>query len=338
MRVLLAIILLSQLAQAQFIAPIAAERDRRWLDTTGSYKHLLAGTYSAGILWSNNNGYSWTARNTGIGALAQVTGITFIGTCAFFSTWDGRTGATTYGTVYFSSDEGLHWTERTSGLGNFNFNTIYASGTSLWAGSNGGGVYFSADSGKTWATRNSGLSGYALYINCFILQTGTTIYAGTAGAGCYKSTNSGTLWASTVVALTAMSIMSMACPNTTDLYCGSGNGDLRKTSNGGSSWITRTASAWINNMIVVSSTEMYLANNSTGGIYMGGMIVSTDDGVTLTQSNVGLPTDPYTLTVIKIGTQTYVTGSSTGIFYMSGKFNTWIKRSSTAVFSMGRYP
>ncbi len=94
-----------------------------------SGSNVFAGTYSAGVFLSTNNGANWRAINNGM-TNSVVYAITTIGTNVF---------AGTYGSgVFLSTDNGANWKAVNNGLTRLNVISFAVIGSNFFAGTDGG--------------------------------------------------------------------------------------------------------------------------------------------------------------------------------------------------------
>src|SRR5208283_3567836 len=98
--------------------------------------NLIIGTYS-GFYYSTNDGSSWDSTTNDISDNWGTV----------FTTYNGVIYAGTYAYgIYFSKDNGMHWTTMNNGLPNgMEITSIVATGNNLFAGSFGNGVYLSTN-------------------------------------------------------------------------------------------------------------------------------------------------------------------------------------------------
>ncbi len=148
--------------------------------------YLFAGTNGGdGIYRSTDGGDSWHPANNGItnqsvnGLAANDSG--FI------------VAATDFG-VFFSPDNGLHWTDRSTGLPASYILAVAAGQNNTWfVGTFGNGVYRSTDNGITWEEKNNGLN--HLFINSIVVDPNRNIFLGPeTGSEIYRSTDNGETW------------------------------------------------------------------------------------------------------------------------------------------------
>jgi photosystem II stability/assembly factor-like uncharacterized protein len=107
----------------------------------------------------------------------------------FVSSGASMFAGTCGGGIYISSDSGIGWISRNSGLADWYVRAIVSNGTTVIAGTSTG-IYRSTNAGKNWALENLGLTYHS--VNC-LLTKGTKLFAGTQG-GVYVSIDDGISW------------------------------------------------------------------------------------------------------------------------------------------------
>jgi photosystem II stability/assembly factor-like uncharacterized protein len=191
---------------------------------------ILAGTSSAGVYRSTDEGQTWIPATTGLNGNARTvwdiaadSTNTFVATSSgvFRSTNDGALWvqatsgipdstvltlcaaqgmllAGTYTAVYKSTNNGGNWTAATTGLPlPSQAESIVKAGSSLFVGMYSG-VYRSTDNGGAWVKVSSGLpSGpdiRSLFVYDGPLPSGPTLFAGLKQRGVYISSDNGESW------------------------------------------------------------------------------------------------------------------------------------------------
>ena len=153
--------------------------------------NLLAGT-NGGVFNTTNNGTSWVSSSTGLRA-AIVSSIVKKGSDLFagVSTDASVNEERIKGGLFISSNNGVTWSERITGLTNTDVTSLVAVGNDLFAGTHRGGVFYSADNGSNWTDVNNGINADEVVVN--LLSDGNKIFANTYG-GVFYSTNKGQSW------------------------------------------------------------------------------------------------------------------------------------------------
>ncbi|MCX6138643.1 MAG: T9SS type A sorting domain-containing protein [Ignavibacteriales bacterium] len=158
----------------------------RGLDSS-SGTNVIAGT-DYGVVFSTNNGTSWTAVSTGL--TSGVYSFAVSGTNLFAGTEAG---------VFVSTNNGTIWTSANTGLTGTYVRALAVSlngsgGMNLFAGTFGG-VFLSTNNGTSWSAVNYLLpknGNGRIRVNALAVF-GTNLFAGTYG-GIFLSTNNGTSW------------------------------------------------------------------------------------------------------------------------------------------------
>lgn len=183
--------------------------------------YLIAGTYVSydtrpqyhgGVLFSPNNGESWTVSEL---APVAVFSLAVSGNHIFAGSGLG---------FFYSTDYGISWTAANTGLTNNDVISLGISGGSLFAGT-GGGVFRSTLDGTDWTEANNGLTNLStLAFTTF----GTFLFAGTNG-GVFLSTNNGANWTDVSEGLWGWTwpVYALAISGS-DLYAGTYSGVWRR--------------------------------------------------------------------------------------------------------------
>ena len=195
---------------------------------------------SLGLYLSQDGGATWMVKNSGR-TYHQVASIAVLGTTLFVSsnsipyqstdnggTWStvstltnvgcdvvyasgsnlwisGQGSFPTYSGIWLSTDSGLTWTQKSTGLSSPNINSFAVIGSNVFAGDKYAGVYLSIDNGDHWNLVNTGLSDTG--IQC-LTSWGTKLYAGTQ-SGVFLTTNNGTIWTAENTGLTTTNVHSI---------------------------------------------------------------------------------------------------------------------------------
>ena len=154
-----------------------------YLFAGGSYNEFSG---SGGVYRSADNGETGTQIISGLGF--SLTGR--ITMAIVVNGLQVLTGLDYGGGVFSSTDNGLHWTEKDSGITNKNVVALFKNGTNFFAGTRGGGIFRSIDSGANWTPVNSGLTNMGVFS---FAASGAKLFAGT-GNGVFLSTDSGASW------------------------------------------------------------------------------------------------------------------------------------------------
>jgi photosystem II stability/assembly factor-like uncharacterized protein len=262
---------------------------------------IVLGTWGSGVYRSSDYGANWTISNTGInnkyiwaideydlGLIASTEG-------GMYKSEDGghtweKIGldkidvrslsisgediyvGTLFGGVYYSSDSGLNWLERSKGIANALVSTVVASDNNIWAGTKGIGVYLSTNNGNNWTKK--GLE--KLYINA-ITVSGNNIFVGT-DKGIYYSNNMGGSWAEKNNGLGHVYVKYLLIHNN-NIYAATHEGGIYYSTDNGENW-NQTNTGETNKYpqcIVAIGNTIYSGTNR-------GIFSSNDNGSTWKES------------------------------------------------------
>jgi ligand-binding sensor domain-containing protein len=193
-------------------------------------------------------------------------------------------------------------------------NCLAASGTKLFAGTNGNGVYISTNNGTNWTPANSGIENSGVLDLAF---SGQSLFAGTYD-GLFKSTNDGSNWTEVNIGLLSDYVTNIAVSGS-KIYAGSVY-SIYFSSDYGTSWINLNTitGTWA---LDISDTSLFASFNSGKGVYR-----STNDGVSWVPVNNGLTN--IVLTFCFNGSNIYAGTYSGGVFLSSDNGANWIMKSN----------
>ena len=189
--------------------------------------NTFAGTEGGGVFLSTNDGASWSAAGSGLTAssIRALLTLQSAGALALKHRGSASPGASVFaGTeagVFLSTDNGTSWSAASTGLTSSDILSLGASGTNLFAGTNGAGIFLSTDNGSLWNAVNSGLG--ELHVRAIASVAGE-IFAGTDG-GVFRSTTGGSLWSAVDTGLTTAQILSLSVSGT-NLFAGTAGGGV----------------------------------------------------------------------------------------------------------------
>jgi photosystem II stability/assembly factor-like uncharacterized protein len=164
----------------------------QWVQTNGpegghincfavSGTNIFAGG-TGGVFLSTNNGTNWTTPSYP-NNIGQVLSLAVSGTNLF--------AGGNHGWVRLSTDNGITWNPRNTGLPIANYGALTFHDGNIFAGSDSG-VFRSTNNGLNWTAVNTGLPS-PVRVGSFG-SIDTIIFAGTWGNGLFRSTNGGSSW------------------------------------------------------------------------------------------------------------------------------------------------
>lgn len=105
------------------------------------------------------------------------------------------------GGVFLSTDYGVTWTEKNTGLTDLTSRVIIRFNSELFLGTEGSGIFKSADNGENWTASSSGLPSGAEVVGLAALNS--NIFAACKGGGMFLSADNGATWTKLTNGLTA---------------------------------------------------------------------------------------------------------------------------------------
>jgi photosystem II stability/assembly factor-like uncharacterized protein len=178
--------------------------------------------------------------------------------------------------IYLTTDNGIHWTLRSSDLPRFIIHCIAVSDSNIFIGFFG--VYRSTNNGLTWFKADSGLPHGS---PSALLAFNGNVFS-TVNNTVYRSTNNGSSWSPAGAGLPSTLAYDFTVSDSS-IFLGTDSGLYRSASNG-ENW-TRIGSGIPNIPVYTLSASLgCLLAGTSGGIYR-----STDCGSSWSQANSGLP-------------------------------------------------
>ncbi|MGH9936091.1 MAG: Ig-like domain-containing protein, partial [Blastocatellia bacterium] len=301
---------------------------------------LLVGT-SNGVFVSADDGQNWSASSAGLNA--DVSGFARIGAnlfaaggCAWRSTDEGRswtprcvpgvginslavTGSTLFAGgnngVYRSNDEGQNWTEVNNGLTDRRLRVLVSSGTTLFAGTDGGGVFRSTNQGQNWAPVNAGLTNLNIHS---LAPTEIGLLAGSNGGGVFLSTDQGQNWRAINIGLTQRSVSSLLASGS-NLFAGTYGGFVYRSTDRGQNWIQVNEAPL--NIGVASLTVA--GEDLLVGTFGGGVFRTSNQSQNLTATNAGL-TAPIVRSLFADGVTLFAATGGLGVLRSTDRGRNWV--------------
>ncbi|GAB1429956.1 hypothetical protein MASR2M18_07890 [Ignavibacteria bacterium] len=211
--------------------------------------------------------------------------------------------------VFRSTDNGVTWQKKSSGLNALSVTCLLQLGNYQYAGTYGGGVYRSSDNGDSWQQNISGLN--SLYVYCLI-KFGDYLYVGMDN-GVYSSSDNGDNWRSSGLStLTIYTLLQFG----DYLYAGTGKG-VYSSSDDGYSWQQKNSGLNTLSFYTLLQFSDYLyAGGQWGGVHR-----STDKGENWQSSGIN-ETSIYSIT--QFGEYLYVSTFNHGVYLSTDKGDSWI--------------
>lgn len=233
----------------------------RALTSTGPDTFFAATNYlPCSIYRSIDNGLSWTEVDSGLDMVRDIaassSGDIFVGTD------DG---------IFFSSDKGLTWTRRSTGMVSFVVDNMVAKGNSIWIGTMSVGSWETTDFGKSWHDFSEDV----------VASDPAGNLLSSDGS---RSTDNGVTWSPYVTLPQGHQINSVAFDDSGNVFVATTDSNVFFSSDTGGHWTKRSDG-------LVSSTNC-LALDGSGHLYAGtwgnGLYRTTDNGITWEHVEISL--------------------------------------------------
>ena len=186
---------------------------------------LITGTNSSGIYISGNNGESWTQANSGLTNLSILElGIDV----------NDRIYASTQGGIFVSTDNAGSWQQLNLGIEPtwfYDFDII--NGNGLFSSTEKYGILHSTNNGLNWNTSHEGIP--VLSARNIVANNASEIFLNANGS-IYYSSNSGESWEIRDNGLIETNVISMEIDSDGNLYAGTIDSGLFRSSDKGISW------------------------------------------------------------------------------------------------------
>lgn len=242
-----------------------------WSRTTnGSVNYKSAASVGNDVWVGGSDGkvYKTTKVNTGLvgyltGSVNSVNGVDFVTSTVGYACGDG-------GTVYRTSDGGLTWTLKNSGLPNVKFNCVSFRDAAVGViGGNNGTAYVTTNSGDSWTafttgtTRNILAAHYYPTIIYFVGEWGTIL----------TTTGSPTL--TSVKSRTRTDIRGISGINSSEVHLTGGGGFIRNNKNSSTEFLNFEVNPMMANLVGIAFSD---ANTGFAISSLNDAIIKTTNG------------------------------------------------------------
>jgi len=280
---------------------------------------IFAGTLTAGIFLSTDNGATWSAANSGI-TNTNILSLITNGTTIFAGTSGGG--------VFVSTNNGTSWIAANNGLTNLTIRSMAINGTSIFAGTDFGGIFLSTNNGASWAPINNGLTNYSSNVIWTLVENAGIIYAGASGE-IFSSSNNGSTWVSLGTMQNFADVKSIAVSGN-NIFIGAQTQGVLLSTNNGTTWTQ--ANTGINNLYTTSF--VLNGTNIIAGTLIGAFI-SSNNGSSWTSLN----TNNLTIWSMAINNTSVFLGTwNDGVWVRSINSITNISNIETPKNNMAIYP
>lgn len=269
---------------------------------------IFAGTQSTGMFISSDGGSNWSADDSGI-VISDINSFAVLGSDIFTNCFQEYYGNA--GSLYSTNNNGNNWTDITSNLNSYSdITAIVASGGEVFAATDNDAVYVSADSGMTWNT-SSNLGNLEITA---LFATPNNLFAAT-NSGMFQSPDGGTTWlsASSGIAAADITVLSFA-QGPSALYCGSIDGAVYTSTDGGEIWNNVSPSGSFDSIEAITTVGRNVIAGGPEGLFL-----SSDNGMDWNDAfiqNFGITS------LLTVGSNVFA-GTTGGIFVSTNGGSTW---------------
>ncbi|MBN8568886.1 MAG: T9SS type A sorting domain-containing protein [Ignavibacteria bacterium] len=242
-----------------------------WSRTTNGSVNYKSAAFIGNDVWvggSDGKVYKTTKVNTGLvgyltGSVNSVNGVDFVTSTVGYACGDG-------GTVYRTSDGGLTWTLKNTGLPNVKFNCVSFRDAAVGViGGNNGTAYVTTNSGDSWTafttgtTRNILAAHYYPTIIYFVGEWGTIL----------TTTGSPTL--TSVKSRTRTDVRAISGISSSEVHLAGGGGFIRNNKNSSTEFLNFEINPMMANLVGIAFTD---ANTGFAISSLNDAIIKTTNG------------------------------------------------------------
>ncbi|MFN3306930.1 MAG: T9SS type A sorting domain-containing protein [Candidatus Kapaibacteriota bacterium] len=266
----------------------------------GTNNVIYAGTFGSGIFVSTDKGQSWTSKNNGLSNLQIF---------AFLNVADTLYAGTLAG-VFRTTDNGNDWESFNNGLFDPYINALaITKDKKLLVGTLYNGLFISTNFGRSWTQMQNDFKNKS--VNCILAKSDGFVLVGTT-SGLYRATQMFDFWGKVDADLkNNNNINTLAVDSSGNIYAGTNNGYIFKSTNNGVNWtqVFFSANTAIYKITVSPQNVVFVAT------YGKGVLRSKDAGTSWEEVNDGLY-NPYATGIATLPTrELFVSTWGNGVFY-----------------------
>lgn len=261
---------------------------------------LYAGTLSQGVYFSSDKGRNWVQRNDSLTNL-NVFAFLEYGNDIFCGTSGG---------IFKTTYQNDSWEQMNNGLTDTYINTLaITSNRKLLAGTLYSGLFISTDFGNSWTQMQNDFASKS--VNCILTKSDGFVFVGTT-SGLYRATQNFDFWGKMDADFkTNNNINTIALDSSGNLYTGTNNGMIYKSTNNGVNWtkVFEITGSPIYKIVVSPNNSIFA---TTWG---NGILRSKNNGQNWELVNDGL-FNPYITSMVYLPTRELFASSwGNGVFY-----------------------
>jgi hypothetical protein len=271
---------------------------------------IYAGAFE-GMYVTTNNGDNWTPINSGLPVSPSYPNVTAV--AAFGSTV--MAGTNNVG-IYASTNNGAHWAKADTGLGSSRMYSLIAINGTAYAGTDSG-LFISEDNGAHWLPRNADMAN--LYYET-LTANDSVVLGGIGSQGiteAYRSTDNGGTWVASGKGLSKNGVQCFLMRDT-DIFLGEYPGTVLRSTDNGRSWVRKGSIPNDNITALLSIGKYFLGGASEYSLYR-----STNDGVSWSRSDSGLPVNIGVSVLLALGGDVFADTYYGGMYRSTDSGATW---------------
>lgn len=277
--------------------------------------YVFVGTHRYGLIYSRDNGMTWTQVSLVPGRSANVRSII-----------ENPAGdiliASTVG-VFLSADSGITWTPMANGLpDSSDVYCLAISGSTIYAGTVDYGMFVTTDNGANWTEINTDFPAGKMVLS--LTASGDTVFAGVENSqnwgGAFLSTNKGANWNAVNTGIPDHAgILSLAVQGN-KAFAGTDGRGIFITDNNGTSWHKSDSGIPANRSVVsfaVHGTFLFAGTSD-------GLFLSTDSGTSY-RAIFALPDEANVQRLSVTGTTIFAGTSRKGVYQSINNCTSWFE-------------
>ena len=280
--------------------------------------YLFAGTYSEGILVSNDSGATWSFSNNGIPDLPIQSGLPHnYPSIEAIHVFNNKIFASTVFGIYVSSDNGNSWSDLNGDILSTNISSLAANSSCVVAGEVQTGIYRSTYGNNYWQRTNSGLTSVSVLD---MAQMGEVIFSAVQNERVFVSLDNGMTWNwagnglnTDAMFLTADSVRALAITTGGQFIAGG----LFQTLDTGNTWVQIPTGFGGKSCAAISTNGIYV------GCYQGKVYYTNDSGLNWQDLSYNLPSEKVNK-VLAFGNNLFAATDGAGLFKLSQNTSSWV--------------
>lgn len=266
----------------------------------GKNNEIYAGSFGSGVYVSTNKGQSWSTKNSGLTNL-QIFAFLIVADTMYVGTLAG---------VFRTTNDGNEWESFNEGLFDTYINALaITKDKKMLVGTLYNGLFISTNFGRSWTQMQNDFKNKS--VNCILAKSDGFVLVGTT-SGLYRATQMFDFWGKVDADLkNNTNINTLAVDSTGNIYAGTNNGYIFKSTNNGVNW----SQVYFSPNTAIYRITVSPQNVVFAATYGKGVLRSRDAGANWEEVNDGLY-NPYTTGIVILPSrELFVSTWGNGVFY-----------------------